>query len=225
MIKKVIGWVLTVFFIIAALALTPVSGSNVILFIAGILCIPTLTEKIKGKTEKYTIGIQYAIITILFIIGVGMYPGNKTEVKTNNEIAKTNVVNTVEQKQQEEQERAKQEQEKKELEEKQKKEQEIKQQEELKKAEEEKKAQEEQQKKEEAEKQAQAQAKQAAAKASKKSASSTSSTQSNSKIVYITKTGGKYHSAGCRYLKKSSISTTLSSALAQGYSACSVCKP
>lgn len=38
-------------------------------------------------------------------------------------------------------------------------------------------------------------------------------------------TGKKYHKEGCKYLKKSCISTTLSSALAQGYTACSVCNP
>ncbi len=44
-------------------------------------------------------------------------------------------------------------------------------------------------------------------------------------IVYITKTGRKYHSAGCRYLKSSSIPIKLSEAKAEGYTPCSVCKP
>jgi len=44
-------------------------------------------------------------------------------------------------------------------------------------------------------------------------------------IVYITKTGSKYHVAGCQYLKSSMISTSLESALVQGYTPCSVCKP
>ena len=42
--------------------------------------------------------------------------------------------------------------------------------------------------------------------------------------VYITKTGSKYHSAGCRYLKKSSIPIDLKEAVKK-YSPCSVCKP
>jgi hypothetical protein len=43
--------------------------------------------------------------------------------------------------------------------------------------------------------------------------------------VYITKTGSKYHSDGCRYLSKSKIPIDLASAISKGYSACSVCKP
>lgn len=48
-------------------------------------------------------------------------------------------------------------------------------------------------------------------------------TQSN--VVYITKTGSKYHNYGCSYLKKSCIETTLSSAKSSGYGACSRCNP
>jgi|ERR1035437_4785609 hypothetical protein len=43
--------------------------------------------------------------------------------------------------------------------------------------------------------------------------------------VYITKTGSKYHSDGCRYLSKSKISIDLATAISKGYCACSVCKP
>ena len=42
--------------------------------------------------------------------------------------------------------------------------------------------------------------------------------------VYITKTGSKYHRAGCRYLSKSSIPISLSDAKSR-YSPCSVCNP
>jgi micrococcal nuclease len=44
------------------------------------------------------------------------------------------------------------------------------------------------------------------------------------KTVYITKTGSKYHSAGCRYLSKSQIPISLEDAK-QRYSPCSVCRP
>lgn len=44
-------------------------------------------------------------------------------------------------------------------------------------------------------------------------------------LVYITKTGSKYHRDGCRYLSKSRIPINLSDAKAQGYDACSVCDP
>jgi hypothetical protein len=43
-------------------------------------------------------------------------------------------------------------------------------------------------------------------------------------IVYVTKTGAKYHRAGCRYLSKSKIPMTLKEAKKK-YGPCSVCKP
>lgn len=42
-------------------------------------------------------------------------------------------------------------------------------------------------------------------------------------IVYITKTGSKYHREECRYLSKSSIPISLEDAKARGYEPCSVC--
>ena len=44
-------------------------------------------------------------------------------------------------------------------------------------------------------------------------------------VVYITETGAKYHRVTCRYLKKSMYEISLSRAVAQGYTPCSVCKP
>lgn len=52
-----------------------------------------------------------------------------------------------------------------------------------------------------------------------------SKTDTISNIVYITKTGKKYHKSGCRYLKDSCIKINKSEAIKKGYSACSVCKP
>lgn len=43
--------------------------------------------------------------------------------------------------------------------------------------------------------------------------------------VYITKTGTKYHRAGCSYLAKSSIPISRKDAEARGYAPCKVCKP
>jgi len=52
------------------------------------------------------------------------------------------------------------------------------------------------------------------------------STASNENVtVYITRTGAKYHSAGCRYLSRSSIPISLKDAVGRGYSPCSVCSP
>ncbi|MCD7843098.1 MAG: Ig-like domain-containing protein [Clostridiales bacterium] len=52
-----------------------------------------------------------------------------------------------------------------------------------------------------------------------------SSSSSSSSTVYITETGTKYHRDGCRYLSSSKISISRSKAVAQGYTACSVCNP
>ena len=55
------------------------------------------------------------------------------------------------------------------------------------------------------------------------SSASSSVPDDQSDTVYVTDTGSKYHSAGCRYLKKSQIPMSLSEAKRQGYTACSVC--
>ena len=43
--------------------------------------------------------------------------------------------------------------------------------------------------------------------------------------VYVTKTGKKYHRAGCQYLKSSREPLALSDAKRAGYTPCSRCKP
>lgn len=62
-----------------------------------------------------------------------------------------------------------------------------------------------------------------ATKPSSSSGSSSSSSPSQSATVYITRTGSKYHRAGCQYLRQSKIAINLSDAKNQGYTACSVC--
>ena len=44
-------------------------------------------------------------------------------------------------------------------------------------------------------------------------------------IVYITKTGKKYHTATCSYLRQSKIPIELSEAVERGYTPCSRCDP
>jgi methylphosphotriester-DNA--protein-cysteine methyltransferase len=44
-------------------------------------------------------------------------------------------------------------------------------------------------------------------------------------IVYITKTGEKYHRDGCQYLRQSQIAISRADAIAQGYTPCSRCNP
>ena len=41
--------------------------------------------------------------------------------------------------------------------------------------------------------------------------------------VYITRTGARYHKAGCRYLRYSQFAVTRSEALSRGYTPCKVC--
>ena len=52
-----------------------------------------------------------------------------------------------------------------------------------------------------------------------------SETDNNEEIVYITKTGSKYHRGDCRYLKSSKIPISLEEAKADGYEPCKVCNP
>lgn len=47
----------------------------------------------------------------------------------------------------------------------------------------------------------------------------------SSRTVYITNTGSKYHSGGCRHLKKSKIAIGYDQARSQGYEPCGVCSP
>ena len=47
--------------------------------------------------------------------------------------------------------------------------------------------------------------------------------QQNEQTVYVTRTGDKYHKAGCRYLRQSQIPMSLSQAQASGYTPCSIC--
>ncbi len=48
--------------------------------------------------------------------------------------------------------------------------------------------------------------------------------QSPDTLVYVTKTGEKYHKAGCRSLSRSQIATTLGQA-SKRYGPCGICKP
>ncbi len=48
---------------------------------------------------------------------------------------------------------------------------------------------------------------------------------SEDSIVYITRTGKKYHTGDCRYLSKSKIPITIKEAIQRGYTPCSVCSP
>ncbi len=55
--------------------------------------------------------------------------------------------------------------------------------------------------------------------------SKTSDSASVENVVYITKTGHKFHQAWCRYLKYSRTEIDRAEAIRLGYSACKVCRP
>jgi len=44
-------------------------------------------------------------------------------------------------------------------------------------------------------------------------------------VVYVTKTGDKYHTEKCSSLRSSKIAITLEEAFSKGYEPCKVCKP
>lgn len=44
-------------------------------------------------------------------------------------------------------------------------------------------------------------------------------------VVYVTRSGSKYHRDGCSSLSKSKIEITLKEAIEQGYEPCKRCKP
>lgn len=48
--------------------------------------------------------------------------------------------------------------------------------------------------------------------------------QKQTEVVYVTRTGKKYHGPGCRYLAKSKRQITLQEALSRSYEACKVCR-
>ncbi|MGO5092760.1 cell envelope integrity protein TolA [Clostridium sp. LCP25S3_F10] len=103
-----------------------------------------------------------------------------------------------------------------------------------KKALEEQKKQEELKRKQEEENKIKAENEQAQAAFAQSTGKGNSNNQSNESpnaddnqnyTVYKTRTGSKYHSSGCRYLKKSCYETTVSQARNEGLTPCSVCNP
>lgn len=54
---------------------------------------------------------------------------------------------------------------------------------------------------------------------------STEEKKNKEPIVYVTKTGKKYHRKSCHHLRKSCEGMRLSEAKRKGYTPCSVCKP
>lgn len=79
-------------------------------------------------------------------------------------------------------------------------------------------AEEQERQRQEAEAQAQAQA-----EAERQAQIQQQQAQQNEQTVYVTRTGDKYHKAGCHHLRQSQIAMSLSQAQASGYTPCSIC--
>jgi micrococcal nuclease len=43
--------------------------------------------------------------------------------------------------------------------------------------------------------------------------------------VYVTRSGKKYHAAGCRFVSRGEMALSLEDAKKQGYAPCAVCNP
>ncbi len=194
-------------------------------------------KDLKGLTRKNKNFIFAGIIILAIIGSLNVAVGNNIQneklmadkAKQEQEIKQEEQKKVEEKKLAEEQKRVQEEEAKKKAaEEKRKQEEEAK-----KKAAEEQKKQEELKRKQEENKikaeneQAQAVFAQSTDKDNSNDQSNESKNVDNNQnyTVYKTRTGSKYHSSRCRYLKKSCYETTVSQARNEGLSPCSVCNP
>ncbi|ACA55132.1 transpeptidase-transglycosylase [Clostridium botulinum] len=195
-------------------------------------------KDLKELTRKKKNFIFTGIIILAIIGSLNVAVGNNIQneklmaekAKQEQEIKQEEQKKIEEKKLAEEQKRIQEEEAKKKAaEEKRKQEEEAK-----KKAAEEQKKQEELKRKQEEEKKIKAENEQAQAAFAQSTGKDNSNDQPNESenvdnnqnyTVYKTRTGSKYHSSGCRYLKKSCYETTVSQARNEGLTPCSVCNP
>ncbi|EKS4342541.1 transpeptidase-transglycosylase [Clostridium sporogenes] len=195
-------------------------------------------KDLKELTRKKKNFIFTGIIILAIIGSLNVAVGNNIQneklmaekAKQEQEIKQEEQKKIEEKKLAEEQKRIQEEEAKKKAaEEKRKQEEEAK-----KKAAEEQKKQEELKRKQEEENKVKAENEQAQAAFAQSTGKGNSNSQSNESqnaddnqnyTVYKTRTGSKYHSSGCRYLKKSCYETTVSQARNEGLTPCSVCNP
>nr|WP_207794426.1 transpeptidase-transglycosylase [Clostridium botulinum] len=195
-------------------------------------------KDLKELTRKKKNFIFTGIIILAIIGSLNVAVGNNIQneklmaekAKQEQEIKQEEQKKIEEKKLAEEQKRIQEEEAKKKVaEEKRKQEEEAK-----KKAVEEQKKQEELKRKQEEENKIKAENEQAQAAFAQSTGKGNSNDQSNGSenvdnnqnyTVYKTRTGSKYHSSGCRYLKKSCYETTVSQARNEGLTPCSVCNP
>ncbi|KOM97848.1 transpeptidase-transglycosylase [Clostridium botulinum] len=195
-------------------------------------------KDLKELTRKKKNFIFTGIIILAIIGSLNVAVGNNIQneklmaekAKQEQEIKQEEQKKIEEKKLAEEQKRIQEEEAKKKAaEEKRKQEEEAK-----KKTAEEQKKQEELKRKQEEENKIKAENEQAQAAFAQSTGKGNSNDQSNESenvdnnqnyTVYKTRTGSKYHSSGCRYLKKSCYETTVSQARNEGLTPCSVCNP
>ncbi|MBY6996809.1 transpeptidase-transglycosylase [Clostridium botulinum] len=195
-------------------------------------------KDLKELTRKKKNFIFTGIIILAIIGSLNVAVGNNIQneklmaekAKQEQEIKQEEQKKIEEKKLAEEQKRIQEEEAKKKAaEEKRKQEEEAK-----KKTAEEQKKQEELKRKQEEENKIKAENEQAQAAFAQSTGKGNSNDQSNESenvdnnqnyTVYKTRTGSKYHSSECRYLKKSCYETTVSQARNEGLTPCSVCNP
>ncbi|KRU23801.1 hypothetical protein VT91_37860 [Clostridium sporogenes] len=195
-------------------------------------------KDLKELTRKKKNFIFTGIIILAIIGSFNVVVGNNIQneklmaekAKQEQEIKQEEQKKIEEKKLAEEQKRIQEEEAKKKAEEEKRKQEE----EAKKKAAEEQKKQEELKRKQEEENKIKAENEQAQAAFAQSTGKGNSNDQSNESenvdnnqnyTVYKTRTGSKYHSSGCRYLKKSCYETTVSQARNEGLTPCSVCNP
>ena len=232
-VKNIIVWIVSIFSILAGICSNEFTISNILFIFAGLCIMPPIVNKITTKTKKYSKKMKWIIFILLTIFAYGTYPVDNS-IETNNNYTDSSIVTeekkeTEEQAKKEAEEQAKkeaEEQAKKEAEEQAKKEAEE---QAKKEAEEQAKKEAEEQAKKEAEEQAKKEAEEQARKQAEEQArkqavaqQAQSQQQSNSRGVYRTPSGKRYHfDPNCG--GKNSYSTTLDSAISSGLTPCQKC--
>lgn len=204
-IKKIIFWLFSLFSFLCFVVLKPFSISNLLFLTAGLSIMPPVVKWI-NKRKDYNSKIKWSIFIILFVLGMFTYPGRSNVDYQSSENTKDYVSQSEEQVEEQEEE------------EKQAEDQTIQQEEE----EEEKKQSEDQSKQQDEEKKQTENKTNQQEKGNQNSSVNSNENKKNSKTVYITPTGKRYHySSECA--GKNAKATTKDQAEDWGFAPCKKC--
>lgn len=208
-IKKIIPWVFSLFMFLCFVALRPFGISNLLLLSAGLSIMPPVVRWI-NKRKKYGGKIKWCVFIILFVLSIFTYQGNANVGSKSNE-------NTMDYINQSEEQAKRQEEEEKQEEERRQAEEKAKQQEEEKKQAEEQTKQQEEERRRQAEEKAKQQEKE-----KQQPSINSNENKNNSRTVYTTPSGKRYHySSQCA--GKNARATTKDQAESQGLTPCEKC--